>query len=424
MKNIAFTVNLGDYDHLPVPVSSGGWYTVLFTDSDKPQKRGWNQIIHLPKTDRPDLQAKEIKWTIHKHFPQSELYLYHDSSITVNGNRIPKEPFRVSHPRRGSVKQEALALIANNNRWDEESILIHYNYLLSEGFTDTNGLYLNGFFCRENNEAENKIGEELFDQISTFTSRDQLVLPYLLQKYSHKPPKVLPWPLIAQSIRLTNHAKTLKEPIYTIPNKEEYKHLIQPIINTSTIPKIFYITPARSDKNFGKAINDHIELLPEDAWIVLRDADTTFLTPDYVKQIEDIVNNYGHEYDLIGCYTNRIGLKYQLLNGELSEDVNIKNHIKIAKEQFEKYGSKTVPLHKNIAGFFMLFSKKAWNEHKFDEGLFITKSEGGRAVSGYIDYWFSNYFAKKKRVGIAKGLYVFHVYRLFHENRQVQTHLR
>ena len=55
----------------------------------------------------------------------------------------------------------------------------------------------------------------------------------------------------------------------------------------------------------------------------------------------------------------------------------------------------------------------------------VTKVDfDGKKKSGYIDYWFSNYFARKRRVGIATGLYVFHVYRLFAPNRKHQEHLR
>lgn len=189
---------------------------------------------------------------------------------------------------------------------------------------------------------------------------------------------------------------------------------------------IYSFTPFDSDKNFGKACNDHCALVPNDEdWILIRDSDTTFLTPDYPQQIRAIIDKNKDKFDLIGCYTNRIGLNYQLHKGIFSEDADIRNHIKIAKELYENKYDQVAPLHRNIAGFFLLFSKKAWKEHPFEEGLLVKKRDyDGVTRYGYIDYWFSNYFARKKKVGIALGLYVFHVYRMFGKNKLDQAHLR
>lgn len=191
------------------------------------------------------------------------------------------------------------------------------------------------------------------------------------------------------------------------------------------IPKIYYFTPARSDKNIGKAINDHIRAIPEeDAWVVLRDCDTMFLTPNYSKHIEEIVEKYKEKYDVIGCMTNRVGMKYQLINGELSEDTDVRNHMNLAFQLEKEKWAQVVQSPTYIAGFFMLFSKKSWLAHPFEEGkIMITKKVSGKIEQGFFDYWFSNYFYKRKRVGIATGLYIFHLYRLFNKNRRIKDHL-
>lgn len=188
--------------------------------------------------------------------------------------------------------------------------------------------------------------------------------------------------------------------------------------------EIYYFTPARSDKNIGKAINDHCKTVPEDAWICLRDCDTMFLTPNYSKHIEDIVDKYKDVYDVIGCMTNRVGMKYQLINHTLSEDTDVRNHMNLSFRLEQQKWAEVVPSKTYIAGHFMLFSKKAWNEHKFEEGaILITKKINGKVEIGFFDYWFSNYFYRKRRVGLATGLYIFHLYRLFHTDRKVKTHL-
>lgn len=189
---------------------------------------------------------------------------------------------------------------------------------------------------------------------------------------------------------------------------------------------IYSFTPFAGDKNYGKVLNEHCKLVPNDNdWILIRDCDTAFLTPDFPQQIEAIVEKYKDQFDLIGCYTNRIGIKHQLLNGNFSEDSDVRNHISIAKNMVENNYDTVSYLHNYIGGFFMLFPKKSWLEHPFEECLGKHGIDyNGKMVYAYFDYWFSSYFARKKRVGIANGIYLFHVYRLFAPNRHYREHLK
>jgi hypothetical protein len=420
--NVAFTTNFGDYDNLPMPYITGkGWYKVLFTDNIKPQKRGWDKVIVFPKTDRPDLDAKLIKWGIHNYFKEAKWFLHYDGNMVIK-KHIEPQLIRITHPKRKSVLEECHACNAQVHRWSPQSINEQYKVMVDDGYTDDNGLFLNGFFCRPNNKIENKIGDEVCEMLRTYTTRDQIAFPYILWKnnYQYEKKDLKGFAYFIENIQLLKH-RQLKPSVLTT-NKEE-------VIELPPLPKkinIYSFTPFASDKNFGKACNDHCELVPNDEdWILLRDCDTTFLTPNFPQQIQAIVDNYHDKFDLIGCYTNRIGLDYQLYDGKLSENTDIKHHIEIAKSLHEEKFDKVVKLNKNIAGFFLLFSKKAWKEHKFEEGLLVTKKDyDGKERAGYIDYWFSNYFARKKRVGIALGLYVFHVYRLFAKSRLDQNHLR
>jgi hypothetical protein len=294
--------------------------------------------------------------------------------------------------------------------------------MIEDGYPDNNGLFLNGLHCRDNSPIENKMGDEVIEQLEKYTSRDQIAFPYVLWKNSITYPKeqLKDFKFFATTVRMIKHKRSQK----IVPKQVDTQLSKLPPLPTPK--RVYYFTPASGDKNFGKTCNDHCNNVPnDDDWVCLRDGDTTFLTPDYPKQIESIIAKHGNEYDLIGCYTNRIGINYQTPDGKLSEDTNIKNHIKIAYQLKEKYEDQVFPLHKNIAGFFLLFPKRAWKEHKFEEGLLVTKKDyDGQVRSGYIDYWFSNYFARRKRVGIARGLYVFHVYRLFAPDRKYQAHLR
>ena len=182
--------------------------------------------------------------------------------------------------------------------------------------------------------------------------------------------------------------------------------------------KVHHITPGASDKNFGKAINDLIEFLPDEDWICLRDIDTLPLHHRVLfKQCEEIAER--GDYDLVGCMTNRLGITYQLHDGKLSEDFNIKNHIAIANDRYKKYGSKVIESPGTVAGIFMLFSKKIWE----DVGRF---REGGIRINGsFLDYVFNEQVKKAGgKIGIAPGIYMFHIYREWGANvRMEQKHL-
>src|SRR5690606_15192308 len=108
-------------------------------------------------------------------------------------------------------------------------------------------------------------------------------------------------------------------------------------------PAIHYITPARSDKMYGKAINDLVRNLPEQDWVCLRDIDTIPLNhAEMIPQLEKIVELHGNKYSMFGCMTNDLGLKWQLHKGELNRTYNLEDHRRITDELREKYGTEVV----------------------------------------------------------------------------------
>lgn len=182
---------------------------------------------------------------------------------------------------------------------------------------------------------------------------------------------------------------------------------------------VHHITPGRSDLNYGKAINDLIYDLPDEDWICIRDIDTLPLHHRvFFKQCEEIAES--GEFDLVSCMTNRLGVGYQLHGGEMSNNWNIKHHIHIAHELYNKHGSNVIkPPGEILAGLMMLFSKKTWE----NVGGF---REGGVAVKGQtIDNLFTRSVIKiGGKLGIAQGIYFFHIYREWSSNaRLAQEHI-
>lgn len=176
--------------------------------------------------------------------------------------------------------------------------------------------------------------------------------------------------------------------------------------------KIFYSNPYSIEKNFGKAINEFCELVPEDAWIVIQDGDITYLTPDWGTIIYNTLKDNGDKFGLIGCFTGRLAVKGQLHNGTFSDNHNILDHIEIANG----YSSTEIKeVHHPIAGMFMAFRKSTW-----------TKLKGFKENTYSFDVDFSvRVRALGMKIGLMQGLYVYHQYRPLSKNpREDIKHLK
>ena len=170
--------------------------------------------------------------------------------------------------------------------------------------------------------------------------------------------------------------------------------------------KIWYSNPYNTDKNIGKGLNEFCALVPDNDWICLQDGDMMYLTPDWGVQIKEAVQRYGDAFGLIGCMTNRLSRPIQRV-GEFDDNHDILYHYEIAKELLkESYGVvEDVTDKKYIAGLFMLFPKSLWNEIKFAENS-----------PAFDDLFSKAVFKKGHKLGLMKGLYVYHFYRGWSNN--------
>ena len=404
MKAI-FTVNLNNYDTLKQPPKWEGFETVLITDGE-PDKR-FDRVIQV-KSDNPYLDSRYYKWLSHVWGAEYESVVYYDANLQIV-KPMPWEVFFIQHPKRRTVLEECKALINLKHRYEPKDIISQYNWMLNKGFKDKYGLYQNGFFGRRHDAKNNKIADLVFDVCKAKTNRDQLALPYALWRLNARLDNVVRPDYFRSHVIRPQHAK--QHPILTNQPIEE-----TPI---QTRANVHHITPARLDKNFGKAINQLIEHLPENDWICLRDIDT--FPPyheEFIKQIEDLANgNQG--FDLIGCMTNRLGLAYQLVP-DMFNEYDTTKHREIAKQISDKPKIKPLTKLQSVGGVMMLFSKKTW----LRAGKF---PEGGISIKGqFVDYHFSKAVSKFGRLGIAEHVYLYHNYRIDHKitsSKEAKEHL-
>lgn len=181
--------------------------------------------------------------------------------------------------------------------------------------------------------------------------------------------------------------------------------------------KIWYFSPGCGKKELGQRLNQHCELVPDgEDWICIRDNDVAFLTPHINKQIEDIVEKHGKDFHLFSCVTNRLGLSHQMPYGLMAE-TNILNLREISEHHFNNHYDEVENSISPTAGLFMLFQKKTWKNNNFIDGI----CENGL----FVDHQFSSRILRNGgKIGICKGIFAFHYYRLHQKNPLEHQHLK
>lgn len=197
-----------------------------------------------------------------------------------------------------------------------------------------------------------------------------------------------------------NYLKAAKEKYMSKLGSREYIEYRE----TKKEVKVWYSNPYSTDKNIGKALNEFCATVPATDWICLQDGDMMYLTPDWGVQIDQVIKKYGDKYSLFGCVTNRLGRDIQRHNKEFSNNHDMQHHFKLAEEIKSKHWCEVEDItnRKYIAGMFMLFPKTLWNKIKFKENS-----------PAFDDYFSKEVVKKGGKLGLMKGLYVYHLYRIW-----------
>lgn len=167
--------------------------------------------------------------------------------------------------------------------------------------------------------------------------------------------------------------------------------------------KVHITTPYALDKNLGRAYNEAMARVPAGDWACLLDHDVLLLTPDAGAIL--------HEYArlatpgmLLTALTNRVSplSAQQLLNGTVSHNPNLAQHVRLAEAQRQQlYRVTEVTSH--FSGFLMLLPRELWDEVPFTEDL--------RCLGVDTDYR-KRLQARGHAIWRMDGLYCWHSYRL------------
>jgi hypothetical protein len=410
MEKVAiYTVMLGGYDDLTQQTLTNGADHFLFTDDESNQIQGFKTIL-IDATDDIRTDSRHYKILVHRYLPEYNLYIYFDANYTITKDlrglikSVYRDNTKVSfkrHPSRNCIYTEA-SRVKMLSKAEPQKVDKQVEEYRKNGYPQNAGLYECNFFIRANDKKINTIFEDWYKELTIHTHRDQLSLPVVLKRHKFIP-------TVFTDVHLSRFTRF-----------RPHKKATTPTTKKRTSPLVHYFTPASGDKNLGRAYNKACEMVTDlNDWICIRDGDTMFLTPDWCSQIEEIIEANGDNYQLISCLTNRLGLKHQLLNGELSQDTDVRNHTNLAIRQRDKYRTEVVTSPSYTAGLFMLFKRSLWDTIKFKEGL--TSSDES---TDFIDAQFSKGVLKQGgRIGLAKGIYLFHAYRLHQKTHRDWSHL-
>jgi hypothetical protein len=174
--------------------------------------------------------------------------------------------------------------------------------------------------------------------------------------------------------------------------------------------KCHFISPYRTDRNIGLAINQAINDIHtnDEDWICLTDMDVLWLRPDSKSQLIEILSST--DYHLLGATTNRLANDYQLCltwNGESAfNNTDIKFHLEISNYLHAQNYGNVIPFQHVLAAFCLCFRVETWKLlGGFEEGT-IT-----------FDTTFSLHAQQHAlKLGLMTGIYLFHGYRIDSDN--------
>lgn len=165
---------------------------------------------------------------------------------------------------------------------------------------------------------------------------------------------------------------------------------------------IYHFNTIFSGMTIGEYYNRCCEIVPDDEWICLWDADVMSFHFFDVNGLLERVIKENPDVRLFSCVANRIGTHKQRVMRIQDPNPSILYHRKIAGKRYEAFGSKVRKDLKTLSGLMMLFPKNAW------------RAVGGFQTNDFfgVDTDFSQKIhGKYGSIAVLEGLYVLHYYR-------------
>lgn len=415
-ERCVYTAITGGFDQpKPVLKPNPSYDYILFTDDKSiTSVKGWTKIIYLEEDDTPPrLKAKRPKILPHKYLPpQYKSSVWVDGSYEIVGDiNILFAPYSRSnivatiHPSgRRSIFEEAEEIMKYGlDTWENMTPQLA-RYKQTEGFNGNfhNHIYQCGILIRQHDEVTNNIMEQWMSEIENGSIRDQLSFPYILHKNKDRFDSDYRFNKLAD----IQHRMVLK---FHPHNKK--------------INSITFLQPWGFNGLIGDRINKEIARVDNpDEWFVLMDQDTCVLIDGFGGLLNDTINRYP-DTSIFGAYTNRIGLSWQKLDNVDPDNFDMMYHHGIANDRVKRYYSICTKINHPVAGFFMMFPKRVWEQTKFQSLIIDKDKKVGEHKGVYFDWCFGQEILDKGGIiRLMEGNYLYHHYRVGKDLRDT-THL-
>lgn len=161
--------------------------------------------------------------------------------------------------------------------------------------------------------------------------------------------------------------------------------------------------PDQSNRNMGKELNKICSKYNDDDWIIFLDHDAIWTTDKWYQQIQAAIDTKD-KVGMFTCMTNRVMNTEQLYRRKISENHDMSYHRKVGADLYKAHGSNYYHLTKGspVSGVVMIVNCGIMKKIKFRE----LDSPLGVDNYAHFDLVDAGY-----KVGLLKGLYVYHWYR-------------
>ena len=200
--HVIYSAVFGDYDSITAPkhIHENTDY-VLFTDSTDIESipKPW-QAVHVDWFDTIDIKffhrraARHFKALPHIYMPQHTVSVWMDmthdvmmSPHTIEKNFLSESDTALfKHEFRSCVFDEGMAVLSF--KMDHHArVMSQLEYYKQAGYPRKNGLWETPGVVRRNTTKIAKSNTLWWEMMCRFSSRDQISLPYVLDKYNIKP---------------------------------------------------------------------------------------------------------------------------------------------------------------------------------------------------------------------------------------------
>lgn len=195
-KIVIYTGIFGKYDVLqePLYIDKNVDY-ICFTDDKNLKSEKWEIRVVECEQKNMALEVRKYKCLPHHFLSDYDVSVWLDARMQIKDsffdyileNMRDTGMLFFPHSERDCVYEEGAACIAQHKGSINKIINQLYKYC-SEGYPEHNGLYCGGCIVREHNKIDIiKVMEDWYEEILCTSARDQISLPYILNKNSFTP---------------------------------------------------------------------------------------------------------------------------------------------------------------------------------------------------------------------------------------------